>query len=91
MQFDDAGPAGTVREAPPPSVRTTIRVRSARNRSRENSIGSPSGSVVVLVIAISGAPGSTSRMAASSGEARTTSIRSTASVGSAPKCSSSSS
>ena len=44
-----------------------MRVRSARNRSRENSIGSPSGSVVVLVIAISGAPGSTSRMAASSG------------------------
>ena len=68
-----------------------MRVRSARNRSRENSIGSPSGSVVVLVIAISGAPGSTSRMAASSGEASTTSIRSTASSGSAPKCSSSSS
>jgi hypothetical protein len=49
------------------------------------------GSVVVLVIAISGAPGSTSRMAASSAEAWTTSIRSTASAGSAPKCCSSSS
>ena len=65
-----------------------MRVRSARNRSRENSIGSPSGSVVVLVMAISGAPGSTSRMAASSAEAAATSIRSTASVGLAPKCSS---
>jgi hypothetical protein len=75
----------------PVSVRTTMRVRSARNRSRENSIGSPSASVVVRVMAISGAPGSMSRMAASSAEARTTSIRSTASVGSVPKCSSSSS
>jgi hypothetical protein len=74
----------------PVSVRTTMRVRSARNRSRENSIGS-SASVVVRVMAISGAPGSMSRMAASSAEARTTSIRSTASVGSVPKCSSSSS
>ena len=61
-----------------------MRVRSARNRSRENSIGSPSASAAVLVMAISGAPGSTSRMAASSGEARTTSIRSVASYGLVP-------
>src|SRR5581483_3866909 len=76
---------------PGPSVVTTMRVRSARNRSRENSIGSPPSSVTVRVIASSGAPGSTSRIIASSGAARTTSMRSVALAGLTSKWSSMSS
>src|ERR1700722_4940514 len=68
-----------------------MRIRSPRNRSWENSNGTPPGSVVVRVIASSGAPAGTSRTTASSCDAATTSIRSTASPGRVPKCSSSSS
>src|SRR6202167_1711972 len=78
------------RATPPcPGVRTTILVRSARNRSWENSISSAHASVVVRLIDSSGAPGATSRTIASSGDAATTSMRSTASLGRVPKCSSS--
>ena len=75
------GCASPARRRPGPGVRTTIRVRSPRNRSWENSNGSSPVSVVVRVMDSSGAPAGTSRTSASSADAVTTSMRSTASFG----------